>query len=116
MATSPVNPALSLLTQSGSVLASAAANLPAQTLQNASPQDLVSLSDAALQLQQVEGLFGIAAPGAATQGPFSTQPPDLLTLLEQTLASQQQPQSNLTTNPYSENPAGVNPNSINLFG
>ncbi len=49
---------LSYLTQPGGVLS----NLPAsisQDLATASPQDIVTLSDAALQTQDVDGLFGL---------------------------------------------------------
>ncbi|HLJ16191.1 MAG TPA: hypothetical protein VKV15_16955 [Bryobacteraceae bacterium] len=89
MATGPVNPLLSLLTQPGSPLSSIAATLPSNVLQNASSEDLVSLSNAAFQLQQVDGLFGGANPSTTEQGTFSSQPSDLLTTLEQTLQSAQ---------------------------
>jgi hypothetical protein len=49
---------LSYLTQPGGVLS----NLPAsisQDLATASPQDVVTLSDAALQAQEVDGIFGL---------------------------------------------------------
>lgn len=83
MATSPVSSVLSLLTQPGSVLSSVAASLPANALHNASPQDLVSISDAALQLQQVGSLFS-SADSTQTDSLFSP-PADLLTSLAQTL-------------------------------
>lgn len=83
MATSSVSSVLSLLTQPGSALASVAATLPANVLQDASAEDLVTISNAAAQLQQVETLFGSPA-STQPDSLFSAQPGDLLTSLEQT--------------------------------
>ncbi|MGH9668376.1 MAG: hypothetical protein ACRD9L_28480, partial [Bryobacteraceae bacterium] len=60
MATSSVSSVLSLLTQPGSALSSVAATLPPNVMQDASAQDLVKISNAAMQLQQVASLFGSA--------------------------------------------------------
>ena len=38
---------------------------PIATLASASPADLVQLSAAALQLQQVDGIFGFSPPGSS---------------------------------------------------
>ena len=97
MATGPVNQLLSLLTQPGSALSSIAATLPSNVLQNASAEDLVSLSNAAFQLQQIDGLFGGANPSTTEPATFSSQPSDLLTTLEQTLQSAQP--TGTSTNP-----------------
>lgn len=72
---------LSILNQPGTGLF---ANLPVQlsaaTLQSASTQDLVDLSSTALQLQQVDGIFGITpsqtavTPQTITPSPTAAQP------------------------------------------
>jgi hypothetical protein len=51
---------LSYLTQPGGPLSSAAAWMSPAELKSASPHDLVTLSMAALQAQEVNGLFGIS--------------------------------------------------------
>jgi hypothetical protein len=56
---------LSYLTQPGGVLA----NLPtpiSQDLPTASPQDVVTLSDAAIQTQEVDGIFGLDQNGPSS--------------------------------------------------
>ena len=69
MATSPVNSSLfTLLTQTGAPLASLASSTLAGVLDSASPQDLITLSNAALQAQQLGNLFGDEFGG---QSPFS---------------------------------------------
>jgi hypothetical protein len=52
--------ALSYLTQPGGLLSSLPASVSTAVLQSASPQDVVSLSVAALQTQEVDGIFGIS--------------------------------------------------------
>lgn len=60
---SSVPSGLSLLTQPGTgILSDLPVQLSASTLQSASPQDLVDLSASALQIQEVDGLFGITPP------------------------------------------------------
>ena len=49
---------LTYLNQPGGILSNLPAAVPAATLQAASPRDIVSLSEAALQAQQAEGIFG----------------------------------------------------------
>jgi hypothetical protein len=51
---------LSSLMQPGGLLSKLPAPISAAELQSASPQDIVSLSLAALQTQQVNGLFGVS--------------------------------------------------------
>ena len=51
---------LSYLTQPGGLLSSLPAPISTAALQSASPQDVVSLSVAALQKQEVDGIFGIS--------------------------------------------------------
>lgn len=51
---------LSYLTRPGGLLSSLPASISAAVLQSASPQDVVSLSVAALQTQEVDGIFGIS--------------------------------------------------------
>ena len=53
---------LSYLMQQGGPLSSLAAQLSPAQLQSAQPRDVVSLSMAALQTQEVEGMFGISQP------------------------------------------------------
>jgi hypothetical protein len=70
---------LSYLTQPGGVLSKLPVQISTGELQSASSQDLVSLSAAALQAQQVDGLFGISQADQSTlpslgSGPF--QAPD----------------------------------------
>ena len=50
---------LSYLTQPGGLLSNLPSSVSLSALQSASPQDLVSLSEAALQAQQVDELLGI---------------------------------------------------------
>jgi hypothetical protein len=49
---------LAYLTQSGGVLSNLPSGVSASTLKSASPQDVVSLSQAAIEAQQANGLFG----------------------------------------------------------
>ena len=66
---------LQALSQAGSgPLASLPVQLSASTLQSASKQDLVDLSSAALQLQQVDGIFGITPTSQVTTSPVSFLP------------------------------------------
>ena len=61
-------PGLSYLTQPGGVLS----NLPSaisEDLSTAPAQDVVSLSDAAVQTQEVDGLFGVAPSAPQTSAP-----------------------------------------------
>ncbi|MGO9897512.1 MAG: hypothetical protein ACLPX8_25260 [Bryobacteraceae bacterium] len=51
---------LSYLTQPGRLLSSLPASISTAVLQSASPQDVVTLSVAALQKQEVDGIFGIS--------------------------------------------------------
>ncbi|MGA1998020.1 MAG: hypothetical protein ABSH45_19820 [Bryobacteraceae bacterium] len=51
---------LSYLTQPGGLLSSLPASISTAVLQSASPQDVVTLSVAALQKQEVDGIFGIS--------------------------------------------------------
>jgi hypothetical protein len=44
-------------------------------LQSASPSDAVALSDAAIQLQQVDGIFGLPAPESPPSPVTSPSPP-----------------------------------------
>lgn len=54
---------ISFLTQGGSgLLSNLPVKLSASTLQSASTQDVVALSSAALQIQKVDGLFGVSPP------------------------------------------------------
>ena len=93
------NAGLSYLTQllsgSGSPLSSSQVQ---SVLQNASPTDVVQLSDQALQMQEVEGLFG-NPQASQTAGLFSnaTQPSSSTTL-EGILAELTAPSSSTTSN------------------
>jgi hypothetical protein len=51
---------LSYLTQPGGLLSSLPVEISTTALQSASPQDLVTLSAAAIQTQEVDGMFGIS--------------------------------------------------------
>jgi len=68
--TNPPN-GLSYLTQPGGLLSNLPSPVSASVLQSATPQDLVSLSDAALQLQVVDALFGVqpSAPSPSLELP-----------------------------------------------
>jgi hypothetical protein len=57
---------LAYLTQPGGLLSNLPSSISASDLQSASPQDIVSLSVAAIQAQQVEGLFGVSASSGTT--------------------------------------------------
>ena len=61
---------LSCLTQPGGLLSKLPAPISAADLQSASPQDIVSLSIASLQTQEVNALFG-ASQGNQTAVPLS---------------------------------------------
>lgn len=86
MATSPVNSSLfALLTQPGAPLASLASSTLAGVLDSASPQDLITLSNAALQAQQLGNLFGDEFGGQFSNGGlFAGPPPNPLATLDQT--------------------------------
>lgn len=58
--TNPLN-GLSYLTQQGGLLSSLPVKISSAELQSASPQDVVNLSVAALQNQEVDGIFGISS-------------------------------------------------------
>jgi hypothetical protein len=62
---------LSYLTQPGGPLSSLPASISTAALQSAWPQDVVSLSVAALQAQEVDGIFGISQ---ATQNTLPALP------------------------------------------
>ena len=64
--TSPAN-GLSYLTEPGGILSNLPSPISSDALQSATPQDLVSLSSAALESQVVDGLFGYPS-GAQTSG------------------------------------------------
>jgi hypothetical protein len=51
---------LAYLTQPGGLLSNLPAGISTSVLQSASPQDIVSLSLAAIQAQEVGGLFGVS--------------------------------------------------------
>jgi hypothetical protein len=57
---------LSYLTQPGGLLSSLPAPISTAALQSASPQDVVNISVAALQTQEVDGIFGISQPSQTT--------------------------------------------------
>jgi len=57
---------LSYLTQPGGPLSTLPASISTAVLQSASPQDVVSLSVAALQKQEVDGIFGISQTSQST--------------------------------------------------
>jgi hypothetical protein len=65
---------LSYLTQPGGLLSNLPAPISAATLQSATPQDLVSLSAAALETQEVDGLFGLAPSASAVALPVLSTP------------------------------------------
>ena len=72
------NPGLNYLTQlltsTGSPLLSSglSSSQVQSVLQNASPEDIVQLSTQALQLQNIDNLFGVQDSTDSTQGLFST--------------------------------------------
>lgn len=73
MASIPNSPAgLTYLTQPGGILSNLPAGVTPAKLQSASPQDIVSLSVAAIQAQQVDGLFGINPPTPSTGSSAAT--------------------------------------------
>jgi hypothetical protein len=59
---------LAYLTQPGGLLSSLSSVISTSELQSASPEDLVSLSLAALQAQETDGLFGVSAANSGTAG------------------------------------------------
>ena len=63
---------LSYLTQPGGLLSTLPASISTAVLQSASPQDVVSLSMAALQTQEVDGIFGISQTSQNTLPTVST--------------------------------------------
>ena|ERR1700722_16962012 len=58
---------LAYLTQPGGLLSNLPAGISTSVLQSASPQDIVSLSLAAIQAQEVGGLFGVS-PATSNSG------------------------------------------------
>jgi hypothetical protein len=67
---------ISFLTQSGTgLLANLPVQLSAATLQAAPKQDVVELSAAALQLQEVDGIFGLSPPSQTAATPLTFTPP-----------------------------------------
>jgi hypothetical protein len=59
---------ISFLTQPGTgLLSDLPVQLPASTLQSAPRQDVVDLSASAVQVQEVDGLFGVKPPPAIVQ-------------------------------------------------
>jgi hypothetical protein len=59
---------LAYLTQQGGLLSTLPPAISKSALQSASPQDIVSLSLAALQTQETNGLFGISPANPGTAG------------------------------------------------
>ena len=59
---------LAYLTQPGGLLSNLPAAVSTPALQSASPQDIVSLSVAALQAQETDGLFGVSQANSAIPG------------------------------------------------
>lgn len=57
---------LSYLTQPGGLLSNLPDSISKSVLQSASPQDLATLGDAAVQAEEVDGLFGISPPSETT--------------------------------------------------
>jgi hypothetical protein len=74
---------LSYLTQPGGLLSSLPAAVPAAVLLKASAQDLVTLSAAALQAQEVDGLFGIAQPSSLAPVATAADASNQATLMQQ---------------------------------
>jgi hypothetical protein len=62
-AVTSISPGLSYLTEQGGLLSHLPVSISASALQSASPADIVSLSAAALQVEEVNGIFGIAPAG-----------------------------------------------------
>jgi hypothetical protein len=58
---------LAYLTQPGGLLSNLSPAISTSELQSASPQDIVSLSVAAIQAQEADGLFGVS-PANSTSG------------------------------------------------
>lgn len=65
---------LSFLTQSGGLLSDLPAPLSATALQSAPEHDVVALSSAALQLQQVDGILGLTPPSSSAITPETFTP------------------------------------------
>jgi hypothetical protein len=83
-------PGVSYLTQPGGLLSNLPSSVSTAALQSATPQDIVNLSAAALQEQEVVGIFGIsqASQSAATAIPaLSTPAADLTNATAQEKAS-----------------------------
>ena len=59
---------LAYLTQPGGLLSTLSSALSTSELQSASPEDLVSLSLAALQAQETDGLFGVSPANSGAAG------------------------------------------------
>jgi hypothetical protein len=59
---------LAYLTQPGGLLSTLSPAISTSELQSASPEDLVSLSLAAIQAQEVDGLFGVSPANPGTAG------------------------------------------------
>jgi hypothetical protein len=67
---------LAYLTQPGGLLSTLSSAISTSELQSASPEDLVSLSLAALQAQETDGLFGVSPANQGTAGlPWSANDP-----------------------------------------
>jgi hypothetical protein len=113
---SSVPSALSYLTQQGGPLSNLPAAVSASSLQSASPQDIVSLSIAAIQAQVADGLFGGSAatttnsilPGVSTADLSGATPQEQSAIDNQTLLLQQSQALFNTSLPTSPN--------ISLYG
>jgi hypothetical protein len=70
---------LAYLTQPGGVLSNLPSSVSTADLQSASPEDIVSLSLAAIQAQNVDGLFGVSPTDSGTAD--STNENSILSLL-----------------------------------
>ena len=88
---------LQALSSAGSPLASTFSSPAMQAaLQNASPADIVKLSDQALALQETDVLFGVSNSGA---GSATSDPNSLLVALDSTLYGTQPANQSTNTNP-----------------
>jgi hypothetical protein len=85
------------LSNAGSPLASTLSSPAVQSaLENASPADIVKLSDQALALQETDTLFGISD---STTGSATTDGSNLLAALDSTLYGAQPTTQSTNTNP-----------------
>jgi hypothetical protein len=100
---------ISFLTQAGTgLLSNLPVTLSASTLQSASPQDVVDLSSAALQIQEVDGLFGITPPTQSNTSSLVFGSPPVDTNPATALASSQ-PTINLPIGVTAADLAGATP-------